>query len=139
MPTTDELISFIIQQSGTDKVHANSDIFSEVGMIGDDFHDMIEDFAKTYHVDMTGYLWYFHADEEGFGSLGGWFFKPPYERVERIPITPAMLTDFANKGKWDITYPEHKIPAKRHDLTINKMLIVLFLILILLLCLKSCH
>jgi hypothetical protein len=32
-----------------------------------------------------------------------------------------MLLDFANKGKWDITYPDHRLPKKRYDILINQM------------------
>ena len=60
------------------------------GIHGDDFHELIDEYAKVFKVDMTGYLWYFHADEEG-NSFGGSIIKPPYDRVKRIPVTPALL------------------------------------------------
>jgi hypothetical protein len=121
----DNIIKFIQDLSGTDKVQDNSDIFGDIGMVGDDFHEMIEKYATKYSVDMSGYLWYFHADEEG-QSIGGQFFAAPYERVKRIPVTPEMLKEFANKGKWDIQYPEHKLPKKRYDLLINRLIFGLF-------------
>jgi len=108
-------------------------------MVGDDFHEMIEKYAKKYSVEMKGYLWYFHADEEsGWNNIGGWFFKPPYSRVARIPITPLMLTDFANRGKWDLQYPEHKLPKKRSDILINQILLGVLLALFLLSLIKTC-
>lgn len=51
--------------SCNDKVEPNSDIFGELGIIGDDFRELIEQDAKQFYVNMTGYLWYFHADGEG--------------------------------------------------------------------------
>ena len=30
-----------------------------------------------------------------------------------------MLADFANKGKWEISYPKHNIPEKRMDIVID--------------------
>ncbi len=45
---------------------------------------------------MSNYLWYFHCNEEGTGSIGGMFFNTPYKSVNRIPVTPKMLTEFAN-------------------------------------------
>ena len=121
----ENIIEFIKDLSGTENVQKYSDIFGEIGMTGDDFHDMIERYATKYSVDMSDYLWYFHADEEG-QSIGGHFFTPPYKSVKRIPVTPTMLTNFANKGKWDIQYPEHKLPKKRYDLLINELLVGLF-------------
>jgi hypothetical protein len=99
-----------------------------MGVAGDDFHEMIEKYAKQYDVDMSDYLWYFHADEEGFNSIGRQFFKPPYERVERIPVTPQMLADFIATKKWKVAYPPHDIPKPRTDLTINKVILIAFII-----------
>ena len=98
-------------------------------MVGDDFHEMIEKFSSRYSVDMADYLWYFHADEEG-QNFGGLFFKPPYSQVDRIPVTPMMLADTANKGKWDIQYPAHKISPRRYDILITKLFFGIVLIII---------
>jgi len=123
------LTQFIADLSGLDDVQADEDIFGSLGIVGDDFHEMIEKYAAAFSVDMSGYLWYFHADEEGSGfSFGNSFSAAPYNRVTRIPVTPAMLTDFANKGKWEIDYPEHKLPKMRYDLLINMIIVTLFLI-----------
>jgi len=78
----------------------------------------------TYSVDMTAYLWYFHSDEEG-NNIGGLFFPPPYKRVKRIAVTPLLLTEFANTGKWDIEYPNHKIPQKRYDTLIDVIIMLM--------------
>lgn len=98
-------------------------------VVGDDFHDMIDKYAKEYDVDMRDYLWYFHADEEGI-SIGGVFFKPPHARVERIPVTPRMLAQFIETKKWKIDYPKHSIPKRRVDLFINLGIVILVFIII---------
>jgi len=105
----------------------DTDIFKDMGIVGDDFHEMIEKYAKKYYIDMSHYLWYFHADEEGSYSIGGQFFKPPYELVERIPVTPKMLADFIVTKKWKIDYPAHQIPKHRTDLLINKIVLIVLL------------
>jgi hypothetical protein len=122
-----EIINFVKEISGIDEINPESDIY-ELGVVGDDFHEMIEEYAKTFEVDMTKYLWYFHADEEGqnFGAL---FFKPPYLRVDRIPVNPRLLSEFAENKKWCIDYPEHKLPNKRIDLIINQIFIILSVII----------
>jgi hypothetical protein len=126
MPTTNEIIEFVKENRGLKNITGNTDIFGN-GITGDDFHELIEAFAKTYSVDMTNYLWYFHANEEGHNLIGEIFFPPPYKRVKRIPITPSLLTEFANKGKWNMKYPKHQIPKKRYDLLINIILIIAFI------------
>ena len=123
----ENILTFLTDLVGREKIVSQTDIFLDLGVTGDDFHEMIEKYQKTFNVDMTSFLWYFHADEEG-QSIGGGFFKPPYERVKRIPVTPQMLLDFANKGKWIIDYPEHTLPKRRYDLIINTILVIGFFI-----------
>ena len=45
-------------------------------------------------------------------------------RVNRIPVTPSLLTEFANKCKWDIKYPNHKISKRHYDSLINQILLI---------------
>ena len=104
-------------------VDPDSDIFDDFGCVGDDFHDMISDYANTFKVDMSKYLWYFHGDEEGNG-ISMQIVDPPYKRVKRIPVTPEMLLEFANSGKWGIDYPDHNLPKRRYDILFNQILIV---------------
>ena len=78
---------------------------------------------------MKSYLWYFHTNEEG-QNLGGSLFKAPNERVERIPVTPKMLYEFAKSNKWDINYPEHTLPKRRYDLYFNTTIGVILIIIL---------
>jgi hypothetical protein len=132
----ENILSFLTDLVGHEKITLQTDILFDLGVIGDDFHEMIEKYQKTFNVDMTTYLWYFHSDEEG-QSIGGGFFKAPYERVKRIPVTPKMLLDFANKGKWTIEYPEHTLPKRRYDLIINTVLVLGFFIFLTIYLLKK--
>ena len=136
MPTTNEIIEFVKKNTGLENITADTDIFDN-GVVGDDFHELIDKFAKTYSVDMINYLWYFHANEEGW-SFGGLFFDPPYKKVKRIPVTPLLLTVFAKKGKWEIEYPKHQIPQKRYDLLINTIILVIVILGLVVAVLKKC-
>jgi len=79
--TQDSILHFLEAIVGLDDIAADADIFRDLGVTGDDFHEMIEKYASTFSVDMNGYLWYFHANEEGQG-IGGLFVAAPYERVQ---------------------------------------------------------
>lgn len=125
-----DIIEFVEDHVGARNVQPTDDIFGDLGCVGDDFHELIDKYAKKFQVDVSAYLWYFHADEEGY-SIGRLFFKPPYERVTRIPITPDILLLFANSGKWDITYPGHTLPKSRKDLLINGIFVCVLLAYIL--------
>lgn len=119
-----DITNFVIDKTGCEEneVTPNCDIEKNLGCWGDDFDELIDEYSKKFNVDMTSYLWYFHTNEEG-QSIGGIFFKAPYERVTRIPVTPAILLDYANHGKWLMTYPEHYLPRRRYDILINQILI----------------
>ena len=112
-------------ETGSEPVEEGTDIYLELGCGGDDFHELMELYAAKFGVDMSTYLWYFHTDEEGgLFSIGGAFFKPPYERVQRIPISPKLLLEAANIGHWHLPYPEHTLPKRRWDMLINQVVII---------------
>ena len=130
-PILTEIIIFLSDQIGEKNIYPETDFFNELGFVGDDFHEMMEAYSEKFNVDLTDYLWYFHTDEEGFNFPGVLFFRPPYQRVERIPVTPLLLSKFAKTKKWDIDYPEHHIPEKRYDLMINTYVLYGYLFLVL--------
>lgn len=137
MVTNDEIILFVKDHAavGGENINLDTDIFDELGCVGDDFHELIEKYTQRYSVDMSGYLWYFHSDEEG-QNYGGVFFNPPYNRVKRIPVTPRMLTDFANQEKWNLDYPSHKLPKYRFDILFNYLLLLVFMFFVIKSCIK---
>ena len=126
MYNQEQIDKLIKEKSGLDKFNPNDDLFFDLRISGDDFHELMEEFATTFKVDMSNYLWYFHTNEEG-QNIGGVFFKPPYNRVNHIPVTPAMLLDFANAGHWQIQYPEHQLPKYRWDMVISYVVFAIFL------------
>ena len=131
----EDIMKFIIDKTGCTKEDVNdeSDLVNDLGCSGDDFHELIDEYAKKFNVDMTSYLWYFHGDEEG-QNIGALFFKPPYKRVKHIPLTPSILLACANQGKWTVIYPEHKLPKRRYDILINVLLILVYITVILYKC-----
>jgi hypothetical protein len=132
MSWTDEIINFLEDYTCAKEIQPDSDLFGKFGIVGDDFHEMIEKYAQNYQVDMSSYLWFFHCDEEG-QSFGGILFKPPYSRVDRIPVTPSLLASFLTTKKWDINYPPYILPQRRYDLIINKLIVVVFVLMLIVL------
>ena len=115
-----EIFEFLSEELRVKKVELNldSDIYKDFGVDGDDFSELMEAFSKKFNVDLSKFLWYFHCGEEGF-NIGAIFIKPPYDRVDRIAITPRILMEQANIGKWSIKYPKHTLPKRRYDMIIN--------------------
>lgn len=135
MYNLEEIIEFIKGRAAVEEVNPYDDIFEEHGLSGDDCDEFLSDYSKRFNVNMSGFLWYFHHGEEG-NSFGGMAVAPPNERVKRIPLTPIMLLDFANKGYWDIKYPPHSVPKFRWDTAINLILLLTFLVLAIRSCVK---
>lgn len=126
MNQINDINNFIKDYSGTLPNSPDIDVFKDMRIRGDDFHEMIDKYAEKYQVDLSDYLWYFHTNEEG-QNFGGIFFKPPYAKVERIPVTPQMLLRFAETKKWKLNYPDHTIPKQRFDILINQVLAIIVL------------
>jgi hypothetical protein len=127
-PTLENIIDFIVDTTGFKSINPNTDIVIDVGCSGDDWHELIDKYSEKFSVDISNYLWYFHTHEEGLGSIGGIIFKSPDQRVRRIKITPKDLFNMAQIGIWNLDYPDHFIPKKRHDLTINMVVFGIFII-----------
>jgi hypothetical protein len=112
-----DMFKFIEYETGVSKIKLaeNTDIFYDLGVQGDDFSEFIESYALQFDVNMGHYLWYFHSNDEGT-NVWSFIFKPPNEKVGRIPITPKLLLDFANTKLWAVDYPVHDAPRNRNDL-----------------------
>ncbi|TCJ17492.1 DUF1493 family protein [Flaviaesturariibacter flavus] len=118
-----DVLSFVRWKTGRPDAEAEQDLFEDLGCTGKKFTDLVEHFSMRFGADVSNYKWYFHTNEEDH-SIGGMFYKPPYERVQRIPVTPLMLWEMANAGYWNIEYPEHEIPSSRVDYLINILLFI---------------
>jgi len=75
MVVIEDIMQFLQKYSFDNKiVTSESDIFHDFGLTGDDCGEFLYAYQKTFNVDMTNYLWYFHHDEESkWTSIGGYF------------------------------------------------------------------
>jgi len=118
-----EIEQFVQAQTGHKRpLAASLRLEEDLGITGDDYFDLVKDFADQFAVNTDSFLWYFHCKEEPLGNLGAWLFQPPDRQVERISITLGHLHHFADAKRWDISYPDHKISRKRYDITLHSML-----------------
>ena len=128
MPRLDEIADFVCEQTGHAHVTPTTRLVEDTGADGDDMFELMERYSERFDVDLSTYRWYFHHGEEGgWCSFGGLFFAPPYKRVQHMPITVAMLHQFAEQKRWGIQYPDHKLPKRRIDMLINQILSVVVL------------
>ncbi|MEJ8819065.1 DUF1493 family protein [Lacibacter sp. H407] len=112
----------VVSKTGCNEedVTLDCDIVDDLGCVGDDLDELLSEYSSRFNVQMDSYLWYFHSEDEAhLGNIGRHFFKPPYERVLHIPVTPRMLLQSAKEGKWLVAYPEHTLPKRRYDVFIS--------------------
>lgn len=126
MATIDDIFSFLEKSQGVRRkcIFPDSDLCEDLGIDGDDFFKLEEQFAREFGVDMNGYLWYFHHGEEGC-NVGSLFFAAPRERIQHIAVTPVILLDAANRKTWPLEYPLHTLPSRRYDTGINRVIVYL--------------
>jgi len=104
-----------------------TDLFERFGIDGDDADNFMEAFASRFEVNAENFLWYFHHSDEG-ANFGALLFKPIYERVKRIPITPDMLVKAIEIKQWPVVYPPHEAPPVRWDIRVNQLVIAIFVV-----------
>lgn len=127
----EDIYKFLEQTQGLKRkqMAPSVDLNYDLGIEGDDFFELEEEFSKKYNVNMDSYRWYFHHGEEGW-SIGSLFSPAPYQQVEHIPVTPEILLQAAKTKSWPVRYPEHSITSRTVEFSINKLALLISLIFI---------
>jgi len=100
---------FLVQQLGVKRetLTPETSLFDDLGVDGDDFFEAGGCLCPPISTwTCPGIGWFFHHGEEGF-NIDWILFKPPNRRVRRIRVTPKLLLESANAGKWALEYPAH--------------------------------
>ena len=125
----EEIFELIKNKIGVNNITENSENENDLGCTGDDFSELMEEYSQKFNVDMSNYIWYFHHYEEGYNSTWELFgYKSPPNTVKQIPVTPKMLYEFSKTGKYNIEYPEHKLPDNRFANIVNRILFYCFIV-----------
>jgi hypothetical protein len=84
------------------------DLLASPGLDGRAVSRFLQSYAGRFGVDMRGYRWWFHHRDHG--ALAMPLVALDGERREiRIPLSAEMLAGFAERGRWDIAYPPHRL------------------------------
>lgn len=120
----DDIYLFLRESQGVgqERLTPDVDLRDDLGIDGDDYFELAQQFERKYEVDMSSYHWYFHHGEEGF-NIGSIIFRAPHQMVNHIPVTPKVLLQAANTKVWPIKYPKHHIPRVRHDFKVNLIIV----------------
>lgn len=108
MATDAEIVEFVAEWTGCPIAKIDpDDLFGSTRIDGDDVLEFLDDYGDRYGVRMDGYVWYFHADEEGWALRSPVIIGKDGTRLDRIPITSRMLADYSATGVWGLEYPPH--------------------------------
>lgn len=118
MPTLADIYALLERTCGVrpSELSPDSDLERDLHITGDDFFELMDIFAKEFEVNLQEYRWYFHHAEEVTFNPGALLFKPPYRQVRHIPVTPSVLHEAAQAGRWTLSYPEHTLAKRRYDI-----------------------
>ena len=121
MPTLEQIYVFLERHCRVraSELSPNVDLERDLRITGDDFFELMAQFANEFSVDLRDYRWYFHHSEEVSFNPGALLFKPPHRQVRHIPVTPSVLLAAAKDGRWPVCYPEHKLARRRYDVLIT--------------------
>lgn len=127
VPTFEEVAAFVRKETCYDgPLTEATTLQTDIGVYGDDMDELMIAYAKTFNVDLSGFLWYFHTGEEGINLSG--LFVPKSRGIPEIPITIGMLHRFAESGRWTIEYPPHTKPRPRVKLLLLFVLVICWLL-----------
>jgi len=65
-----ELIELAKHHSESDKVSADTRLYADLGLTGDDAGNFMTAFAAKYEVDMSAFVWLRYFDNEGWDLMG---------------------------------------------------------------------
>ncbi|MEM1267095.1 MAG: DUF1493 family protein [Pseudomonadota bacterium] len=92
-------------ESRSDPTAGTDDLLRHYGIAGDDAFEFMEAFGKDFDVDLSGYRWIFHHNDEGY-HLSFIRFHSASRAVARIPISIDLLLAAAKSGVWPVDYPQ---------------------------------
>lgn len=102
----DDIRQFLEERMELEKKGFHPDLDLTMIMYGDDMAELVNAFADRFQVNMSRFKPHYHSREEDYSIAAG-FYTPKNEQVRHIPITPQLLLDSANAGRWWLEYPDN--------------------------------
>ena len=92
----------------------DGDLLAGMGIEGEEASAFFASYAEHFSVESEKMLWFFHYKTNGSPF---WRRIRPVDRDGRtfalIPVSPRLLADAANLGRWPLEYPTHKVHVSR--------------------------
>jgi hypothetical protein len=93
------IIEFVAAETGVraEKISLSTSLFSDLGVAGDDGYDLIQNFARTFSVDITGVDSSLYFGGEGANPL---MLVIKKLRPKILPLTVEDLVKIAERKVW---------------------------------------
>lgn len=108
-PTEREIIRLASECFGMPPARVDrADLLAPVAHDGRAANRFMKLYALRFGVNMSGYKWFFHHRDEGV-------FATPMVALDgegneiHIPLDSEMLAGFAERRRWDLAYPPHRL------------------------------
>lgn len=107
--STSDIVALAAELAGVPRGQVDrDDLLASPGMDARTASRFLRVYAGRFGVDMRGYRWWFHHRDHG--ALAMPLVALDGERREiRIALSAEMPAAFAERGRWDIAYPPHRL------------------------------
>ena len=106
-PLAEQVRLFVARERGMSpaKVSLQSSLFHDLGTDGYDGVELLQAYAREFHVDLDSIRWGQHfGPEAAFNPFCLLF--PSWWRRRFLPVTVADLVQYAHTHRWSYHYPE---------------------------------
>lgn len=109
LPLEQQVMAFMAEFIGVDRdqLRPRSTVFGDLRVDGGDAADLIEEFARRFSVDLTGYDHRRYFGTEEFNPVGTLWVAlrqlvglSPEEAAGLDPLTIRDLVEIAHRGRW---------------------------------------
>lgn len=99
--------AFDVPQAQVDR----ADVLATVGHEGRASKRFLKLYAMRFGVNVSSYKWWFHHRDDGVLAMPLVAVDEAGEEIH-IPLDAGMLAGFAERGRWDLAYPKHRLALR---------------------------
>ena len=109
MSRASEIVALAAEASGLPRARIDrADLLGSAGLDGKAASRFLRIYAMRFRVDLRGYRWWFHHRDHGVLAMPLVALDQDGNEI-RIPLSAEMLAGFAERGRWEVDYPPHRL------------------------------
>jgi hypothetical protein len=104
-----EIVALAAECSGRKRAEIDrTDLLGWAGLDGRAASRFLQLYAVRFRVDMRDYKWWFHHRDHGVLAIPLVALDHDGREIH-IPLSADMLAGFAERNRWDLNYPRHRV------------------------------